>query len=72
MFTVQVLICALGILGGDCTPNTATDYWYAEPAPSPAVCLQYGQFSAAQYPERLLEGHYTKVRCLRSRPADLA
>jgi len=64
MLTAQILLCTLTILGGDCTPETATDLWLAEPANTPAQCLQHGQFSAAQYPERLLAGHYVKIRCL--------
>ena len=64
MLTVQVLVCAIAVLGGDCAPDNATDYWYAEPAKTTAGCLQSGQFSAAQYPKILLKEQYVKIRCL--------
>lgn len=65
LLTPTILVCVTGLLTADCTPETAVDVWQAEPTALPAQCLQNGQTAAAQYPPRLLAGHYVKVICTR-------
>ena len=60
-----VLVCAAGVTGGDCRPETATDVWYAEPAATFQQCIENGELSGTlRSPPR---EYYLKIVCLPKR-----